>query len=888
MKKILLICLTIFCFANGLFSQILNPVKWSFESKKISDTEFDLVATAKLDKGWYIYTQHLTGDDGPIPTKFTFKTTPQFQLVGDKPNEVSEHKKAGFDKVFQMNVTKFSEMVQFVQRVKLVGTSASVQGSVEYGTCDDEKCLPPQDANFTFNLTGGAGSSRGAVPTPPPATTPAQTPTAIPTPPQPKNGVANNTPVGDKSPSKNAGQLFEVNPVVKKNGILKPVKWAFQSKKINETEYDLTFNATIDKGWHIYSQNMKGDGPQATSFTFDKSDNLALVGKTSEQSPKRSQHKEPLFDDILVIDFAESATFIQRIKVKDAQKPIKGVLEFMACDDRQCLPSEEIAFNFNLATGQAVEQDDTSIASLPPTVPQNDTSTTTSSVKIQPSSFVFDKTDENITCDTEGVKQEDKSSLWWIFLLGFGGGLIALLTPCVFPMIPLTVSFFTKSSKDRKTGLRNAWLYALSIIILYVSMGLLITAVFGSDALNRIATNPWMNLAFGLLFLVFAISFFGYFEITLPSSWTNKADEASNKGGLVGIFFMAFTLALVSFSCTGPIIGTLLVQTASTSGISLGPAVGMFGFALALALPFGLFAAFPAWLQSLPKSGSWMDDVKVTLGFIEVALAFKFLSNTDLIKGWKFLPYEAFLAIWILCALGLAAYHAGLFNFKYNRKKINWTTPRMAFVGLSLVSAIYLGFGFRYNPISETFHTPEMASGILPPAGYSYIYPQECPLNINCFHDLNEGIAHAKKVNKPILLDFTGWNCANCRKMEENVWNKPGVFELIRDKYVLISLYTDDKHELKAPYTAYTSKFDGKLKDTEGEMWTDLEGTFFNKNSQPFYVLISSKENDLKVLNAPVAYTPEIDKYKDFLQCGLDRFNSPKPISMNEQKKKEE
>ncbi len=872
MKKILLSCITILFFANALFSQILNPVKWSFESKKISDTEFDLISTAKLDRGWYIYTQHLKGDDGPIPTKFTFKSTPQYQLVGNVPNEVSDHKKTGFDKIFEMNVTKFSEMVQFIQRVKLTGASASVQGSVEYGTCDDEKCLPPQDANFIFTINSGAGSSRGSV-----APTPTSAPTAIPTLPQPTKQAENA--VADKqTPDPQAGQLYEVNPTVKKNGILKPVKWTFQSKKINETEFDLTFKAAIEKNWHIYSQNMKGDGPQPTSFTYDKSDNIELIGKTSEESPKRSQHKEPLFDNILVIDFAESATFTQRVKVKDIQKPIKGMLEYMACDNGQCLPPEEVAFTFNLATGQAIEQKDSVIAFVPPTTPQNDS--TTNFVKTEPHLFVFDKTDENKTCDTEGGKEEDKSSLWWIFLLGFGGGLIALLTPCVFPMIPLTVSFFTKSSKDRKTGLRNAWLYALSIIVLYVSMGLLITTIFGSDALNYVATDPWMNLAFGILFLVFAISFFGYFEITLPSSWTNKADQASNQGGLVGIFFMAFTLALVSFSCTGPIIGTLLVQTASTSGFSMGPAVGMFGFALALALPFGLFAAFPGWLQSLPKSGSWMDDVKVTLGFIEVALAFKFLSNTDLIKGWKFLPYEAFLTIWILCALGLAAYHAGFFNFKYNRKKVNWATARIAVVALSLVSAVYLSLGFRYNPTSETFRTPELTSGILPPAGYSYIYPQKCPLNLNCYHDLNEGIAYAKKVNKPILLDFTGWNCANCRKMEENVWNKPGVYELIRDKYVLISLYTDDKHELKAPYAAYTSKFDGKLKDTEGEMWTDLQGTFFNKNSQPFYVLLSPNS---KVLNTPVAYTPEIDKYKDFLQCGLDRFNDVKPeISLND------
>jgi thiol:disulfide interchange protein len=892
MKKILLSCLSIFVFSNILLSQILNPVKWSFESKKINDTEFDLVATAKLDKGWYIYTQHITGDDGPIPTKFNFKITPQYQLVGKMPNEVSDHKKAGFDKVFQMNVTKFSDIVQFVQRVKISGASASVQGTVEYGTCDDEKCLPPQDANFSYNLSSGAGSSRGSITPPPPSATP-QNPTSVPATPQNQNqnAVASNEPNNGKTnTNKNAGQLFEVKPAVipevkteqkaeeKKNGILKPVKWAFHSKKINEKEYDLIFNATIEKGWHIYSQSMNGDGPQPTVFTFEKSNNIEVVGKTSETSPKRSQHKEPLFDNILVIDFAESATFTQRVKIKDALNPVKGTLEYMACDNGQCLPPEEIPFSFNLLTGQGIVQENIPPSVLP--ILPSDSATTTTTIKIEPSQFTFDKTDENYVCGSETVVSSADDSLWVIFGKGFLAGLLAVLMPCIFPLIPMTVGFFTKGSKDRKTGMRNALIYCASIIVIFVTLGLFLSIAFGSDSLNKFSTHPVVNLIFGLLFIVFALSFFGYFEIALPQSLVNKVDAASDRGGLLGIFFMAFTLVLVSFSCTGPLIGSVLVDTMKY-GVSAGAVVCMFGFSLAMALPFGFFAAFPAWLKTLPKSGSWMDDLKVSLGFIEVALAIKFFSNADLIKGWKILPYEAFLGIWILCALGLAAYHSGLLNFKGSHKKINWTMPRIAIVAFSLVSAFYMGLGFRYNPVSKTFRTPELLSGILPPAGYSYIYPQICPLNLECFHDLNEGIAHAKKVNKPILLDFTGWNCANCRKMEEHVWNQQAVLDLIRDKYVLISLYTDDKHELKKPYAAYTSKFDGKLKDTEGEMWTDLEATFFNKNSQPFYVLLSAKDNNLKVLNAPVAYTPDIDKYKDFLQCGLDRFNGVKSaISM--------
>ena len=836
------------------YAQILNPVKWSFETKKISDTEYDLIATAKLDGGWHIYSQFLSGD-GPVPTSLTFKPTSQYQLIG-KAAEVSDHKKSGFDKIFEMNITKFADEVKFIQRIKAIA-STEIKGSVEWQTCDDEKCLPPTNQDFAYKINVGTGASGGGASVP--TNVPLQKqnlPSSLPT--TGKDGVAGAATASATPPN------TQVPPSVSatNNGVQKPVKWSFEQKKNSDTDYELIFKATLDKDWHIYSPSMKGDGPIPTTFTFSKNDNIELVGKVKEESPKRKEHKEPVFNNMTVVDFSESAVFTQRIKVKDITKLINGTLEYQACNNEMCLPPTEVKYTFDLAKGIADEQVETS--SVNTKAP-----TTNAGFLTRPSQFSFDKANETVDCTTSGVKPDDtQSSLWWIFALGFGGGLLALLTPCVFPMIPLTVSFFTKGSKDRATGIRNALLYAASIIVLYVSMGLLITSVFGSDALNRLSTNPWVNIAFGILFLVFAISFFGYFEITLPSSWANKADEASNRGGLVGIFFMAFTLALVSFSCTGPIIGTLLVQTATSTGFSFGPAVGMLGFATALALPFGLFALFPAWLQSLPKSGSWMDDVKVTLGFIEVALAFKFLSNADLIKGWKYLPYEAFLTIWIVCALGLALYHAGILRFKNGSSK-KFSIPRSVVVAFSLAIAVYLSLGFRYNTATETFKTPELGSGILPPAGYSYIYPQKCPLNLPCYHDLNEGLAVAKKQNKPILLDFTGWNCANCRKMEENVWNKPGVFELIRDKYVLISLFTDDKHELKAPYAAYTSAFDNKLKDTEGEMWTDLEATFFNKNSQPFYVLVCP---NLKVLNAPTAYTPDVEKYKAFLECGLEKF----------------
>ncbi len=443
-------------------------------------------------------------------------------------------------------------------------------------------------------------------------------------------------------------------------------------------------------------------------------------------------------------------------------------------------------------------------------------------------------------------------------------------------MVPLTVSYFTKSSSNKKRGINNAILYGLSIIVIYVLLGLVITAVFGADALNLLSTNAWFNIFFAVLFIVFGISFFGYFEITLPSSWANRSDRMADKGGLIGIFFMAFTLSLVSFSCTGPIIGTLLVETATGGGptllgrIPLGPLMGMLGFSVALALPFALFAAFPGWLHSLPKSGGWMNGVKVTLGFVEIALALKFLSIADLTMGWKFLPYEAFVGLWVIIAIALAIYFMGYIRFPHEGPRKPISLSRGLLVAGSGVLAIYLFTGFRYSEQSGTFVTPNLLSGLAPPAGHSYIYPKECPLNINCFKDFEKGLAYAKEVGKPILLDFTGHGCVNCRRMEDNVWGRDGVFELIDDKYVLISLYVDDREKLETPYQ---SPFSGRMMRTVGNKWADFQAIHFDRNSQPYYVLLS---NDLVVLNEPRAYTPDKQEYQAFLECGLERFEGYK------------
>jgi thiol:disulfide interchange protein len=882
-------------FTLPVISQIEQPVHWTFEATPVAGDEYDLVATAKLEKGWNIYSQFLPDNDGPIKTEFNFKPTPQYSLVGTS-REISDHKKSGYDKMFDMNITKFSQQVAFVRRVKVKDAAAKIAGTVRFGTCDEEKCLPPQEEDFSFKLPSNHKStvaSPAAAPKtasiPPPATPkPAPEPSPAPkvqpqTPTQggliaqvtPKKGVSPPAPklqpekAIPPAPTPPAPKIAEQAPIAasKKTG-LNPVSWHFTSKKVSETEYDLEYKATIEKGWHIYSQFIKEGGPNPTAIEVK---NAEKVGKATETSSHKSDHFDKQFE-MQLVDFEQDATFIQRVKVKDATASIQSSIEAQACDASKCLPPDPIDIAFDLKTGLA-------------TVAGSAVSSTPTTDVAPPSSnnhpinkYKFDKTNENVACaNMEKAANIEKSSLWWIFFMGFLGGLFAILTPCVFPMIPLTVGLFTKGSRTRTQGLWDAAIYALSIIIIYVGLGLIVTTLFGADALNLLSTNVWFNLGFGVLFIVFAISFFGYFEITLPSWLLNKSDEASNRGGLIGIFFMAFTLALVSFSCTGPIIGTLLVETATGGNLS-GPIAGMTGFATALALPFGLFAAFPAWLKSLPKSGGWMDDVKAVLGFIEIALAFKFFSVADLTMNKKFIPYEIMLGIWVLCALCMALYFAKILRFKpeyviHNKKKaaqpnkFTWARPTM--IGISVLTMLYFLMGFQYDTQSGTFKTPALASGLLPPAGHSYIYPKSCPLNLNCYHDFEAGLAVAKQQNKPILLDFTGYGCVNCRKMEDLVWGKPGVYELIKDKYVLISLYTDDRKAL-ANNEIYTSTFDNKIKKTVGNKWADFEAVHFGRNSQPYYVLLNP--NTLKVLNQPSAFMPDPKTYQAFLQCGLDKF----------------
>ncbi|MBL7775036.1 MAG: thioredoxin family protein, partial [Saprospiraceae bacterium] len=478
--------------------------------------------------------------------------------------------------------------------------------------------------------------------------------------------------------------------------------------------------------------------------------------------------------------------------------------------------------------------------------------------------------------------EEKSGSLWWVFIAGFLGGLVALLTPCVFPMIPLTVSFFTKRSINRATGLRNAIWYSSSIVLIYVGIGILLTSIFGPTILNEMSTDMYFNLLFFVVFIIFALSFFGLFEITLPSSWVNQSDKMADKGGMIGIFFMAFTLALVSFSCTGPIVGTLLVETARGNAgdallgiIPARPLVGMTGFGLALALPFGLFAMFPGWLQSLPKSGNWMDNVKVTLGFVELALAFKFLSTADMVRHWGILKFELFLALWFVCALLLGLYQLGLLP-KLKGAAGRPGPLRLAVGVLSLVFAAYLGNGLmKYQSLS-------LLSGIAPPVHYNFFRPMECPHGLDCFHDFDEAMKVAQLENKPLFVDFTGYGCVNCRKMEETVWNKEEILNHLKNNFVVVSLYVDDQARL-FPDNKFKYLLDPHTKEkmrTVGDKWSAFQINNFQRNSQPWYVLL---HNDGKtLLNEPRGYTPEVEEYKAFLDCGFDAFAQLKSKEENE------
>ena len=679
--------------------------------------------------------------------------------------------------------------------------------------------------------------------------------------------------------------------------ILNPVKWRFEIEKVSGNDYKLKYIAKVDKGWTVYSQYTADDGPVPTSINYDEISGIELIGKTTESGAKK-EGMDPFFG-VNVIKFTADKPFVieQKIKVINASKPIVGYVNFMACDNEKCLPPTDAEFTLRIPpdgaapiTTENIAEPVKSVVQDGKVIPDPSTPDTSGVAQAATTDFKYgavingNKIDQRVEAllntyknpiSACGGTEEKKEGLFWTFIFGFIGGLLALLTPCVFPMLPITVSFFTKDT--HRKGWVNGLLYGVSIIVIYVLIGLLITIFVGPEALNRLSTNWIANTLFFVIFIAFAFSFFGFYEITLPSSWSTGSDRLADKGGLIGIFFMAFTLALVSFSCTGPIIGTAIVQ-AATKGEYLGPFLVMLGFSTALALPFGLFAAFPAWLNTLPKSGSWMNSVKVVLGFLELALAFKFLSVADMTNGWGILKYELFMGLWVLIFAGMALYLFGFIKFPHDSPLKKLSVTRIGFGALSVALVVYLILGFRINEKTGDYRALSLMSGLAPPAHYNFFldvqevdpiikakYPSfsKCANNINCFKDYFEGMTYAKETGKPVMLDFTGYGCVNCRKTEEHIWVDDRIRNILNDSLVLISLYVDDDKKLSS---VYISEHGGKKLRNVGNKWADFQIVNFEQNSQPLYVMAS---NDQKVITSPRPFAEGVESYLDFLKCSL-------------------
>ena len=657
-----------------------------------------------------------------------------------------------------------------------------------------------------------------------------------------------------------------------------PVKFKTEFNTLSDTEAEIVFTAAIDKGWHVYSTELGDGGSIPATFNVDKTSGIELLGKLKPVG-KEVATFDKLFE-MKVRYFENTAKFIQKVKLTGGAYEIEGYLEYGACDDESCLPPTEVPFKFsgvaktaNAAAAKAEQPEKKEVEKKEEAAPvvSKDTvammelvpaTTTDASTGIQPavaSGELWKPVISELQALGEEHTQGDMSWIY-IFVTGFLGGLLALFTPCVWPIIPMTVSFFLKRSKDKKKGIRDAWTYGASIVVIYVALGLAITLIFGASALNALSTNAIFNILFFLMLVVFAASFFGAFDITLPSKWSNAVDsKAESTTGLLSIFLMAFTLSLVSFSCTGPIIGFLLVQV-STTGSIVAPAIGMLGFAIALALPFTLFALFPSWLKSMPKSGGWMNVIKVTLGFLELAFALKFLSVADLAYGWRLLDRETFLALWIVIFALLGFYLLGKIKFPHDDddNKVGVTRFFMALV--SLAFAVYMVPGLWGAPLKAV-------SAFAPPMQTQdfNLYKNEVHAK---FDDYDLGMEYARLNGKPVMLDFTGYGCVNCRKMEAAVWTDPKVSDLINNDYVLITLYVDNKTPLTEPVKIVENGTERTLR-TVGDKWSYLQRVKFGANAQPFYVLL---DNQGKPLNKSYAYDEDIPKYIEFLQTGLENY----------------
>ena len=657
--------------------------------------------------------------------------------------------------------------------------------------------------------------------------------------------------------------------------ILDPVKWTTKIEQKSATNFIITFNATIENEWHVYSQFTPDGGPLPLEVNFkNQKGNYTLVGKAKESKTRTA------YNDIFEVNetfFEKKAQITQEISlVNKGVKTIEVELNFQAC--------KEVCINLEKKFSIAIPELKSAATTASSTTPINDLVKDTTGQTIDSATTVAaDTVKDSVTTETSQIAPAKSATtehgLWAIFFIAFLSGFAALLTPCVFPMIPMTVSFFTKQSKNKAAGIRNAIIYGISIIVIYVGLGLLVTWIFGADALNALSTNVWFNLIFFVLLIVFATSFLGAFEIMLPNSWANKVDSQADRGGIIGILFMALALAIVSFSCTGPIVGTLLVEAASKGGIA--PVVGMLGFSLALALPFMLFAMFPGWLNSLPKSGGWLNTVKVVLGFLELALAFKFLSNADLVLQLHLLEREVFIAIWIAIFGALSLYLFGKITLPHDSPVGHISVGRLYMGLLSLVFTFYLIPGLwgaplkfinAFPPPMEYSESPmgfggsskSVATAMLPEGAKSG------PHGIVVFDDYEEGLAYAKKVNKPIMLDFTGFACVNCRKMENNVWSNPNVLSILKEKVVVISLYVDDKRELPKNEQFFSKATESEI-ETIGDKWTDFMITRYKTNTQPLYVLTDLEGKSLNAAQPTISYVG-VEEYEAWLKSGIAKF----------------
>ena len=668
--------------------------------------------------------------------------------------------------------------------------------------------------------------------------------------------------------------------VVVQAQIQEPVRFKSEFNILSGRKAEIVFTAAIDKGWHVYSTGLGDGGPISATFNIDKISGAIAVGKLQAKGREIASY-DKLFE-MNVRYFEGTAQFVQELSLSGGDYQVQGYLEYGACNDENCLPPTQVEFDFK---GKAETK--RADAAAPTDKPETPSAGTAPDGQAEASAdaVVSDGTDKAVIGKADGqtsivvaegsdlwqpviselgafgenVSQEDMSWIY-IFITGFLGGLLALFTPCVWPIIPMTVSFFLKRSKDKKKGIRDAWTYGASIVVIYVTLGLAVTLMFGASALNALSTNAVFNILFCLMLVVFAASFFGAFELTLPSKWSNAVDsKAEATSGLLSIFLMAFTLSLVSFSCTGPIIGFLLVQVSITGSV-VAPAVGMFGFALALALPFTLFALFPSWLKSMPKSGGWMNVIKVTLGFLELAFALKFLSVADLAYGWRILDRETFLALWIVLFALLGFYLLGKIKFPHDDEDTKVGVPRFFMALFSLAFAVYMLPGLWGAPLKAV-------SAFAPP-----MYTQDFNLYNNEVHakfdDYDLGMEYARQHGKPVVLDFTGYGCVNCRKMELAVWTDTKVGDIINNDYVLITLYVDNKTPLTEPIKVVENGKERTLR-TVGDKWSYLQRVKFGANVQPFYVLVDNKGYPL---NKSYSYDEDIPKYVEFLQTGLENY----------------